>query len=92
MSTDTRDVTFQEVTQRALKGSLTAIVAMYWGAMRRYHPDMTMDLVGDWIGEVDQEELASKTTSMLSSTTPDEADVKALGIKKATRPRSAQVA
>lgn len=91
LSTPDVEVVFHDVVRRAAKGSMRATTALFWAAMRRHHPTMTMDDVGTWLGKVDGDQLATRTAALVGGASPDAADLKEMGVPP-PRPRQARAA
>lgn len=82
-----RDDTLQTVSQRAMDGSVTAARLLFWAALQRHHPDVSLEQAGDLMSSADRSALLALGEAM-HETTPDPKDVDALG--PVTRPRKAQ--
>ncbi len=79
-STIDRRVTYQEIAENAMKGSVTHIRALIWAMLRKHHRDLSITDVGDLIDQVGMMEIEKKFSEVLRSTVPDPADLKALGV------------
>lgn len=90
LSTPKEQVTFQQVTAMAEKGSLRHVRAVVWAALREHHPEMSLRAAGEVIQEYGLSELTDHLTKLAASMSPDLADQKEL-TGGAKRPRKAQV-
>lgn len=88
-STPQKDVTWDEIWGRVLRGSVKTVRALIWAMLRPHHPTLTIadagvliDNAGGFAGLTDILQQAG------ASSTPDPADVKELGVP--ARPRAAQ--
>jgi predicted thioredoxin/glutaredoxin len=79
-STIDKRVTFQEVVEHALKGSISHIRALLWAMLRRNHKDVSLADVGDLIDRVGLVAIDQKFDEVLRSVVPDPVDLKALGV------------
>lgn len=87
LSTPEAPVTFQQVLAKAAAGSMKHARALYWALLRDGHPDMTLADVGNWMTSAGPA-LEGVFESVMQSSRPEAADVKALGMDK--RPRRAR--
>lgn len=51
-STETTPVTFTDLARRMENGDIEAVRGVFWGALLRHQPEMTLDQAGDLIDEV----------------------------------------
>ena len=84
---DTR-VTFQEVMQHAMNGSISHVRALLWAMLRRHHKDLSLNDVGDLIERVGLQTIDQKFGELLQAMVPDPEVLKALGV--APNPPQAQ--
>ena len=81
---------FDQVGRKVAEGNVRYLRVLFWGLLRKYHRDLTLDEVGDLIdaagGLIGIQRLI---TTALDASAPDEADKKALGADK-DRPRRAR--
>lgn len=88
-STPEKDVTWDEIWTRVLRGSVKTVRALIWGMLRPHHPTITLEQTGALI---DQAGGFAGLTDIIAQagqdSTPDPKDVKDLGVPK--RPRTAQ--
>jgi len=89
LSTPKDEVVFQTVAQKAIEGSVRHARWLFWASLQRYHSDITPERAGDLMSAAS--DAPGALSGALSETRPDEADVKALGVKK-SRPRKAPTA
>lgn len=89
-STPDKEVTWDEVWARVLKGSVRTVRALIWAMLQTHHPTVTIletgrliDLAGGFAG------LTAILAQAGYHATPDPQDVKELGVTK-SRPRTAQ--
>lgn len=82
VSTPARRVTLAEVANGAFAGDVEYLCAMVWGALQKYHPDVTetgvQQLIDDLGGIDAYPMLHGKINEMLTSTRPDARDAAAL--------------
>jgi hypothetical protein len=79
-STADRRVTYQEIAEHAMKGSVTHIRALIWAMLRKHHRDLSLPDVGDLIDLVGMTTIEQKFADLLRSTVPDAEDLKAMGV------------
>ena len=93
LSTPKEQVTFQQVTAMAEKGSLRHIRAVIWAALRDHHPEMSLRDAGQLIQDIGMGAMTAHLTDLAASMAPDEEDAKELAHATAgrKRPRKAQV-
>jgi len=89
LSTPKEEVVFQSVAQKAIEGSVRHARWLFWASLLRYQPDITPEQAGDLMSAAS--DVPEALSGALSETRPDEADIKALGVKP-SRPRKAQTA
>jgi len=87
-STPEREATLRSVAEAAMNGSTRAARLLFWGALQRHQPDITLAQAGDLMSASDSSALSAVAEAM-KETVPDAADVKESGAKS-TRPRQAQ--
>ena len=75
-STPDKDVTFQDVVQQMNRGRMKYLRAFLWQALRKHHPDMTLEQAGALVNAAD----SSMLKSLGDSTIPDPQYVSALGL------------
>ncbi len=87
-STTDKRVTFQEVVQHALNGSVSHIRGLLWAMLRRNHRDMSLVDVGDLIDRVGLLAIDQKFEEVLRSVVPDAKDLEALGVAQSNPPKA----
>ena len=93
LSTPRQLTTLQDVIDRMTAGSVRHVRAFVWAALRRHHKEMTLDDVGQFIGDAGGiDAIAEKLRTITGSTLPDPADLKDAGIDPSQRPRKARAA
>jgi len=93
LSTPSQDVTWDAFWKRVMRGSVRAVTVLLWGMCRKYHPEVTVDQVGEFVDELGGlPGLEQVLVSANVSSTPDPADVKDLRPKggQTARPRRAR--
>ena len=88
-STPDREVTWDQIWMRVLRGSVRTVQALIWSMLKPNHPDFTLEQTGALIDDVGG--FAGLTDILKqagTASTPDPKDVEALGVAK--RPRTAQ--
>lgn len=92
-STSGREVRFVEVLAKAESGHATSIRALFWAALKKHHPDVTLDKAGEIVqavGGLFSGKLQALLTQATTGARPDPADVAELGKGGKKRPRTAQ--
>jgi hypothetical protein len=81
-STKDREVTYDEVMARVMKGSVRAMVSLLWSMSREHHPEMTRADMARLIDDVGGlEGVAAVVQTAIGEVSPDAADVEALGLE-----------
>ena len=83
MSTPMQKVAWLEVYERAVKlHRMTEFRAIFWGCLRRYHREITLEQAGDLMEEAGGAEgFAKKFADLVFAVTPAKSDLETLGIK-----------
>jgi hypothetical protein len=85
-STPEKDVSWDEIFTRVLRGSVKHVRALIWAMLLQHHPTLTVEQVGVLIDKAGGfEGLTHIIQGAAKSSTPDPKDVKELGV----RPRKA---
>lgn len=79
-STADRRVTYQEIAEHAMRGSVTHVRALIWSMLRKHHRDLSLTDVGDLIDAVGMNTIERKFADLLRANVPDQEDLKALGV------------
>lgn len=88
-STPDREVTWDVIWTRVLRGSVRTVRALIWAMLQVYHPNTTIEQASKLIDKAGGfEGLTTILQQAQKDSTPDPKDVKALDVKK--RPRTAQ--
>jgi hypothetical protein len=88
-STPQKDVTWDEIWGRVLRGSVKTVRALIWAMLQPHHPTLTIAAVSILIDQAGGfEGLTDILKQAGQSSAPDPADVKELGVPKG--PRAAQ--
>lgn len=86
-----RDVYWGEIFDKVLKSSMRHVRVYIWASFLKYHPQMTLDQATDLVqafgGIV---KFSTHIGALGNATTPDVADLKAMGIDAKANPRKAQ--
>jgi hypothetical protein len=87
-STSTREVTWDQLWERVVAGSVRHFLIFFWAGLQKYHPDVTLDRVSELVDEAGGPDgLFALVKAAQKATTPDKDDVAALGPRKA-QPKS----
>jgi hypothetical protein len=82
VSTPTHRVTLPEVVHGAFNGDIDYLCVMVWGALQRYHPEMTQasveDLLDEFGGLTAIPKVHALLNEMMAATTPDARDAAVL--------------
>jgi len=92
-STPTREVGFVEIVGKAEAGHARYIRAVFWAALRKYQPDITLEQTSDLvqaIGGLFGGQLQAVLQQATGGARPDPKDVAELGEGVKKRPRKAQ--
>ena len=89
-STPERRVRFVEVLALAEAFSAKHLRAVFWAALRKHHPEMTVEDVGGIVNSVSMMDLQHVLTGANAGATPDPKDVQELNEGLRKRPRKAQ--
>ena len=80
-STPSRQMTTLQIIKLADEGSFTHYCGIVWAMLRKHHPELTLDAVGDLIDAAGgPTKLEEVFTGLLLSLVGDPADLKALGV------------
>lgn len=91
LSTPLREVTWESFWERIAKGSVRAIRVLLWGMARKYHPELTVEAIGELVDSVGGlEGLTRVLHAAQGATTPDADDAATLAEANHDRPRTAQ--
>jgi hypothetical protein len=90
-STPDRMMTFPMIVEAVKAQSFTHLRGVVWAALRRHHPDLTVDDAGDIVwGAGGLAGLQTQLQALMTSANPDPADLAALKVEeKAKRPSEA---
>jgi hypothetical protein len=94
-STPDREVSFVEVVGKAEQGHAKYIRGVFWAALKRHHPDITLMEAADVIqglGGIFGGQLQALLSQATGGAKPDPADIRELGEGVGKRPRKARVA
>lgn len=90
LSTPEREITFDQIMQRCLQGSVKYTRALVWAALHRHQPTMTFQDVGTWIQDAGGlEAVKNLAVAAAGLAQPDPKDAKALE-ETHGRPRQAR--
>lgn len=90
-STPDKEVTFAQILFRAASGSVRYTRACIWAALKRHHPEITLQEVGRLIQVAGGLSVfAEKLQALSRSATPDPADAQTLGVSGKGNPRRAR--
>lgn len=79
-STADRRVTYQEIAQHAINGSVTHIRALIWAMLRKHHRDLSLSDVGDLIDLAGMDAIERKFSDLVRANVPDPEDLRVLGV------------
>jgi hypothetical protein len=88
-STPAKEVTFQEVAQRAERGSIKALRALIWCMFREHHPEIKLDQISGIMkaaGGLDAVNAIAQAAVRASE--PDPRDLKELDVKTGRPPQA----
>lgn len=86
-----KDVRFLDVFHRACAGHLVSLRAVFWGALRQHHGQVTLRAAGDLLNEFGEAELTQQLASLTPHVTPHPEDVATISEGQANvRPLKAQ--
>lgn len=89
-STPSKEVTWDQIVTKYSSGSAKYVRIFLWAMLHKFHPDMTLEQVGELVDEAGGVvEFARALEAGQRALTPDPEDVKALGVE-AKRPRKAR--
>lgn len=90
-STPQKEVTFDEVMEKAFRGSTRYCRAMIWAALQYHHPTITMQEAGDIVQKSGGlTALSAKLSALAKTATADPEDLRALGVNSKANPQRAQ--
>lgn len=81
-----KEVTFEQVSNRADAGSIRHVRGLIWGVLQDHHPELTVENVGLLVQRAGGLGVFTlKLAELAASAAPDERDLKRLGVKKKPR-------
>lgn len=91
-STPERDVLYQEAAEKAQRGSMRHLRALFWGVLRTHQPELTLEQAGALLSFRNLPIINEQLMEVMKQAVPDPKDLERLGVNgQRARPRKGQV-